>query len=41
MLIIDPECNREVLKPRVLEFFQISGFKIISQLCKEQMKLDA
>jgi len=40
MKVVDPEDNKFVLKERVLEFFQISGFQIIGQLCQEQMKLE-
>ena len=40
MKIVDPEENKFVLKERVLEFFEISGFKIIGELCKDQMRMD-
>jgi len=40
-IIIDPEHQNEFLKERILEFFQISGFKIIAKLCQEQMIIDA
>ena len=32
MKIVDPEKNKVVFKDRVLEFFAISGWKIIAQL---------
>lgn len=35
--IIDPEENKFVFKERILDFFEISGFQIISKLCQEQM----
>ena len=34
--IVDPEHYKIVLKERILDFFQISGFKIIAQLDNEQ-----
>ena len=37
MQIVDPEDNKIVFKDRILEFFELSGFQVISQLCKEQM----
>ena len=33
MRIVDPEDNKEVLKQRIMEFFEISGFQIIGELC--------
>lgn len=41
MRIVDPEDNKFVLKDRVMDFFSISGFAIISKLCKEQMQVNA
>ena len=38
--IVDPDGDKQILKENVLDFFEISGFKIIHQLCKEQMKLE-
>ena len=40
MKIVDPEDNKFVLKERVLEFFEISGFAIIGELCQDQMQID-
>ena len=33
--IVDPEHYKIILKERILDFFQISGFKIIAQLDTE------
>ena len=38
--IVDPDNEKKILKEYILEFFEISGFKIIAKLCKEQMELD-
>ena len=35
MRIVDPENNCVVFKERILEFFRISGFSIIKELCQE------
>ena len=40
MQIIDPEDNKIVFRDRIIEFFEISGFQVISQLCKEQMAVN-
>ena len=37
--IVDPEHYKIVLKERILDFFAISGFKIIAQLDNEQKRL--
>ena len=37
--IVDPEHYKIVLKERILDFFSISGFKIIAQLDNEQKRL--
>ena len=37
--IVDPEHYKIVLKERILDFFSISGFKIIAQLDNEQRRL--
>ena len=37
--IVDPEHYKIVTKERILEFFEISGFKIIAQLDAEQKRL--
>lgn len=37
--ICDPECYRILLKERVVDFFAISGFKIINELDMEQKRL--
>ena len=39
-LIVDPENEKKIVKERILDFFRISGFKIIAKLCREQMELD-
>lgn len=33
--IVDPQDNKSVLKENVLDFFAISGFQIINDLCQE------
>lgn len=33
--IVDPENEKKIVKERILEFFKISGFKIIAKLCRE------
>ena len=38
--IVDPDNEKKVLKEYILEFFEISGFQIISKLCQEQMELE-
>lgn len=35
MRIVDPENNCVVFKERILEFFKISGFQVIGELCQE------
>ena len=37
---MDPEHEKKIMKERVVEFFKISGFKIICKLLHEQVKLD-
>lgn len=37
--IVDPEYNKFVVKERIIDFFLISGFKIIDQLNNEQKRL--
>ena len=40
MRIIDPEGNRIIFRDRILEFFEIGGFVMLSSLDKEQQNLD-
>jgi len=37
--IVDPERAQIVLRERIVDFFSISGFKIIAQLDVEQRRL--
>lgn len=39
--IVDPERNKIVLKERIIDFFSISGFKIIAKLDAEQQRMRA
>ena len=39
MKIVDPERNKVVFKDRILEFFKLSGWKIIAQLEEEYNRL--
>ena len=40
MKVIDPEGNRIIFKERILEFFEIGGFVMLSSLAEEQQNLD-
>ena len=39
MQIVDPEKNLVVFKDRIIEFFQVSGWKILQKLHESQLRL--